>query len=80
MGVPVSVRLDDNVRDELEAQAKARGVNLSTYLRDLATQAARQAQRARIRQASEAVGSHVAASPDGQAFYQDWGTPQADAG
>jgi hypothetical protein len=26
MGVPVSIRLDDDVRDELEAQAPARGV------------------------------------------------------
>ncbi len=80
MGIPVSIRLDEDVREELEAQAKARGLGLSTHLRDIATQAARQAQRARIRQASEAVGSHVAASSDGQAFYQDWGTPRADAG
>ena len=80
MGVPVSVRLDDDVRGELEAQAQARGVGLSTHLRDLVTHAARQAQRARIRQASEAVGQRVAASPDAQAFYQDWGQPRADAG
>ena len=80
MGVPISIRLDDDVRDELEAQARGRGMGLATLLRDLATAAAREARRARIRQASAAVGSHVAASPEGQAFYKEWGTPRGDAG
>jgi hypothetical protein len=80
MGVPISIRLDDSVRAELEAQAKARGVGLSTYLRDLATEAARQARRTRIRAESKAVAAHVATSPEGQAFYRDWGTPDTDAG
>jgi predicted transcriptional regulator len=80
MGVPISIRLDDDVRSELEAQARARGVGLATLLRDLATDAAREARRARIREASAAVGAHVATSPEGGAFYADWGTPGADAG
>jgi GNAT superfamily N-acetyltransferase len=79
MGVPISIRLDDGVRDELEAQARARGIGLATLLRDLATEAAREARRARIRQASAAVGAHVAISAEGQAFYEEWGTPRADA-
>ena len=29
MGVPISIRLDDDVRDELEAQAKASGIGPS---------------------------------------------------
>lgn len=80
MGVPISIRLDDDVRTELEAQARARGIGLATLLRDLATDAAREARRARIRQASAAIGAHVAASPDGHAFYEAWGTPGADGG
>lgn len=80
MGVPISIRLNDDVRAELETQAAAHGVGLATLLRDLAAAAARDARRARIRAASAAVGAHVAASPDGQAFYADWGTPRADAG
>jgi GNAT superfamily N-acetyltransferase len=80
MGVPVSIRLDDDVRVELEAEARARGVGLATLLRDLATEAAREARRVRIRQASAVVGAHVAASAEGQAFYEEWGTPRADAG
>jgi hypothetical protein len=46
MGVPISIRLDDDVRSELEAQARARGVGLATLLRDLATEAAREGRRA----------------------------------
>jgi hypothetical protein len=80
MGVPISIRLDDDVRDELEAQARSRGIGLATLLRDLATEAAHKARRARIHQASAAVGAHVATSTEGQAFYEAWGTPDIDAG
>jgi hypothetical protein len=80
MGVPISIRLDDEVRDELEAQARAQGIPLATLLRDLATEAARQGRRARIRQASASVGAHVAKSAGAKAFYEDWGTPRSDAG
>ncbi len=80
MGVPISIRLDDDTRDELEAQARVQGIGLATLLRDLATSAARAARRARIREASAAVGAHAAASSEGCAFYDEWGTPRADAG
>jgi hypothetical protein len=79
MGVPISIRLDDDVRDELEAQARSRGIGLATLLRDLATEAARAARRARIRQASAVIGAHVSTSAEGGAFYEDWGTPLSDA-
>ena len=79
MGVPISIRLDDDVRHELEGQAQSRGIGLGTLLRELATQAAREARRARIRGASEAVAHHVAGSAEGRAFYESWGTPNADA-
>jgi len=79
MSAPISIRLDDDVRNELEAQARARGIGLATLLRDLATEAAREARRARIRRASAAVGAHVATSAEGQAFYEEWGTPRAEA-
>lgn len=80
MSVPISIRLDDDVRDELEAEARSRGIGLATLLRDLATEAAREARRTRIRKASAAVGEHVANSAEGRAFYEEWGTPHADAG
>jgi GNAT superfamily N-acetyltransferase len=78
MGVPLSIRLDDDVRIELEAQARARGIGVATLVRELATQAAREAQRARIRKSSEDVGRHVRSSETARAFYEEWGTPLAD--
>lgn len=80
MGVPISIRLDDDVRDELETQARSRGIGLATLLRDLATEAARAAWRARIRQASATVGAYVAGSAEGRAFHDEWETPGADVG
>lgn len=80
MGAPISVRLDDDVRDALEAEARARGIGLATLLRNLATDAAHQAKRARIRAASSAVATYVSTSREGQAFYDAWGTPDADIG
>ena len=80
MGLPITVRLDDAVRAELEAQAHARGIGLATLPRELATKATHEARRARIRQESAAVGAHVAASAEGRALYAEWGTPHADAG
>lgn len=80
MAAPISIHLDDDVRDELEAQAHSQGIGLATLLRDLATRAALEARRARIHQASETVAHHVAGSAEGQAFYEDWGTLRANAG
>lgn len=79
VGVPISIRLDDDIRDELENQARSQGIGLATLLRDLATRAARNARRRRIRDASEAVAHHAAGSMEGKAFYEDWGTPGVDA-
>lgn len=78
MAAPISIRLDDDVRTELETQAQALGVGLATLLRELATSAAREAKRARIRAASEAIGAQVARSGEAAAFYGDWGTPGAE--
>ncbi len=80
MGVPLSIRLDDDVRSELVTQARARGIGLARLLRDLATDFVRAARRGRIRAASAAVGARVAAAPEGRALYADRGTPPADAG
>ena len=60
MGLPISIRLDDDVRDELETQAPARGIGLATLLRDL-DQAARETAEPHP-PGQRAVGSRVAAS------------------
>ena len=78
MAAPVSVRLDDDVKETLEAEAHARRIGLSTYLRQIAIEAAMRLRRERIRAQSRAVGEYVAASPEAAAFYQEWGTPRLD--
>src|SRR5208283_699540 len=75
MSAPVSIRLDDDVRETLEAEAGARHVGLSTYLRQVATETAMRLRRERIRAQSGAVGEYVASAPKAAAFYRDWGTP-----
>jgi hypothetical protein len=78
MSAPVSIRLDDEVRKTLEAEARARNIGLATLLRQIATEAARQARRKRIREQSEAVGRYVASCPEAKEFYEFWGTPRID--
>ncbi|MGH7029216.1 MAG: hypothetical protein ACREE9_09535 [Stellaceae bacterium] len=78
MGSPISIRLDDDIRETLEAEARARGTGLSTYLRHIAVDTALRLRRERIREQSRAVGEHVAASPEAAAFYRGWGMPRAE--
>ena len=73
MAAPVSVRLDDDVRKTLEAEARARRIGLSTYLRQVATETAACLRREQIRSQSRAVGEYVASSPEATAFYDEWG-------
>ena len=78
MGAPISIRLDDKVREELEMQARTRQIGLATLLREIATEAARQAKRKRIREQSEAVGRYVATHPEAKEFFEFWGTPRME--
>lgn len=78
MGHPVSVRLDEDMQSTLEDAARARGIGLSTYLRELAANEVKRLRRERIRAQSRAVGAYVASSPEGQGFYDQWGTPTAE--
>jgi hypothetical protein len=78
MTAPISIRLDPSVRETLEFEAKAQGIGLATYLRQLAERAARDVRQARIRAESAAVARHVATDPDAKAFVEDWGTPDAE--
>jgi len=76
MAAPVPVRLDDDVRETLEAEARARHIGLSTYLRQIGIETATRLRRERIRAQSRAVGEYVAESADAAAFYEEWGTPK----
>jgi len=75
----LSVRLDDNVRRELEVQARERGIGLGTLLRELAEQRAREGRRRRIYEASERVGKLVRESAEAREFYEGGGLPVIDA-
>lgn len=77
MAAPLSIRLDDEVLGTLDSAAKARGIGLATYLREIATAEARRIRRERIREQSRQVAAYVAGSPEAQQFYTDWGTPTA---
>lgn len=78
MTAPISIRLDPEVRDILEDEARAKGLGLATYLRQLAAQAARDVRRARIRADSARVARHIATDCDAAAFAEDWGTPRSE--
>jgi hypothetical protein len=78
MAGPVSIRLDDEVRATLEAEARSRNIGLATLLRQIAKEAARQVKRKRIREQSEAVGRYVASHPGAKEFCEFWGTPRQE--
>jgi GNAT superfamily N-acetyltransferase len=73
MNAPISVRLDADVRETLEAEAQSQGIGLATYLRRLASEAAREARRTRIKAESAAVARYIAENPEARAFMEDWG-------
>jgi len=78
VSMPVSVRLDEDVRQTLEEAARARHIGLSAYLREVAVEEARRVRRERIRLQSREVGAYVASSPAAQEFYAEWGSPSAE--
>jgi len=78
MSAPVSVRLDDEVRQILEAEARDRNVGLSTLLRQIAADTAKQVRRERIRRATKAVADYAARNPEAAEFLEDWGTPRIE--
>jgi FKBP-type peptidyl-prolyl cis-trans isomerase (trigger factor) len=77
MSSPVSVRLDDTTRDLLEKEAHERNIGLSALLREIFTEAAKEAQRRRIRQQMQKVADHIANPPEAAEFMREWGTPRA---
>ena len=81
MITPVSVRLDEDTKDVLEEEARHHHMGLSSYLRQIAAEAAERVRRERIRRQSAAVGEYVQHSPQARGFYEDWGgllTPDSE--
>jgi hypothetical protein len=78
MASPISIRLDDEVRKELEAEASARNIGLATLLRKIAADAAREVKRKRIRAETKAVAEYIKTHPEAQEFCEFWGTPRME--
>jgi hypothetical protein len=78
MSAIVSVRLDDAAQVMLEREAKVRQLGLSAAIRELATEAARQAKRKRIREGSARVARHIAENPEAAEFNEFWTTPHIE--
>lgn len=78
MSATVSVRLDDAAQAMLETEAKVRRLGLSVAIRELATEAAREARRRRIREGSAKVARHIAENPEAAEFMEFWTTPRIE--
>jgi hypothetical protein len=76
--MPISVRLDEAVRAELQQAAQEKGQPLASLVREALTGLVQEIRRARIRNASAAVATHAVGDPKAQVFLADWGTPTAD--
>jgi len=72
MNASISIRLDADVSENLEAEARSQGIGLATYLRRLAAEAAREARRARIRIGSAGVARQIVENPEARAFMENW--------
>ncbi len=78
MSAPISIRLDDEVRATLVAEAADHGIGLATYIRQLATDAAREVRRKRIREQTAVVAKYIRENKEAQEFYDFWGTPTSN--
>ena len=78
MSAPISLRLDDATRADLEVEAKERQIGLSTLLREMIAEAAKDARRKRIRKQTAALAERIASSPETREFFEFWGTPRLE--
>jgi hypothetical protein len=78
MSAPISLRLDDAIRESLEIEAKERQIGLSALLREMITECAKEAKRQRIRKQTAALADRIASSPEAREFFEFWGTPRME--
>jgi hypothetical protein len=78
MSNPISVRLDDDVREILEEDAEEQHLGLGTYLRQLASTHAKALWKARVRAESKRIGELYAVDPKAREFHDELGTPLND--
>ncbi|MFT8953410.1 MAG: hypothetical protein ABF979_14200 [Gluconobacter sp.] len=73
MAGPLSIRLDDRLRRDLEQEASFQGIPLSNLVRDILSAGARAAKRQRIHQDSARVAHYAAETPERQALFEETG-------
>lgn len=73
MASPLSIRIDERLRLNLEQEAAASGIPLSQLVRDLLETGAKRARRDRIRRDSARVARYVAATPSAQELFEETG-------
>jgi post-segregation antitoxin (ccd killing protein) len=78
MAAPISIRLDDVTRELLEREAQERSIGMSALVREILSEAAREARRRRTREQTKAVAEYIASNPEAKEFFEFWGTPMAD--
>ncbi|MEZ7137946.1 hypothetical protein [Komagataeibacter sp. SM21] len=76
MTSPLSIRLDDRLRDDLEREANARGVPLSRLVRELLEEGVSLARRERIRADGASVAAYAAGAPEARALFDGAGGGQ----
>jgi uncharacterized protein (DUF1778 family) len=75
MAQTLTIRLEEDDRQTLEAAARSQGKGLSTFVRDLAEAEALRLRRKAIRDGGEAVVSYLAGHAPAQAELETYGTP-----
>jgi hypothetical protein len=78
VGAHILIKLDEDLRRTLEAEADSRGVSFDALVGELVTEAARQLRRKSIREQSEAVGRYIVSNPEAKEFHDFWGTPRME--
>lgn len=72
---PVSVRLSDKERATIEAAARARGLGISAFIREMVEGEARRLRREAIRDEGRRLVDHLTADEEAAAYYDDADLP-----
>lgn len=74
----LTIRLDRDDREALEAAAHGQGKGLSTFVREIAQAEARRVRREAIRANGDRVVAHLAEHPQARSELDEIGTPLSD--
>jgi uncharacterized protein (DUF1778 family) len=78
MAKTLTIRLNEEDRAALEAEARGQGKGLSAFVREIAEAEARRVRREAIRADGDRVVAHLADHHEARAELDELGTPQTD--